>query len=219
MNGDVQIQADVLAELKWDARVDPAEVGVTVTDGIVTLAGTVGSYAERVAAQEASHRVPGVRDVANDLEVRLPDTLMRTDSEIARAVRWALEWDVMVPDQHIQSTVTQGWVMLDGTVQQWTQRDDAERAVRNLTGVHGVTNNVRVRSVAEGSSEQVRAEIEQALARWGFAGRIEVAVHDGTARVHGTVHSWVEKEAVFGLVRSTVGVHAVEDHVRVELAL
>jgi osmotically-inducible protein OsmY len=141
-NTDIELQEHVLEELKWDARVDPADVGVTVDDGIITLAGTVGSYAERVAADEAAHRVCGVRDVANELEVRLPDILQRTDTEIARAVRWALEWDVFVPDEHIQSSVSNGWVTLEGAVEKPTQRADAERAVRNLAGVHGVINDI-----------------------------------------------------------------------------
>jgi osmotically-inducible protein OsmY len=145
---DMQIQQGVLDELKWDARVDPASVGVTVDDGIVTLGGTVGSYAERMAADEATHRVPGVRDVANELEVRLPDTLQRTDTEIARAVRWALEWDVFVPDQLIGSSVSNGWVTLEGTVEKARQRHDVERAVRNLAGVRGVTNHISVEASA-----------------------------------------------------------------------
>lgn len=139
---DIELQKAVLEELRWDARIDPADVGVTVDDSIVMLAGTVRSYAERVAADEAAHRVDGVRDVANELEVRLPDILQRTDTEIARAVRWALEWDVLVPDERIQSSVSNGWVTLQGTVDKPTQREDAERAIRNLAGVRGVVNDI-----------------------------------------------------------------------------
>jgi osmotically-inducible protein OsmY len=132
----------VLDELKWDARIDPASIGVTVDDGIVS------SYVERMAADEAAHRVPGVRDVANELEVRLPDTLRSPDAEIARAVRSALEWDVFVPDQLIGSSVSNGWVTLEGTVEKARQRHDAERAVRNLAGVRGVTNHITVETSA-----------------------------------------------------------------------
>jgi osmotically-inducible protein OsmY len=115
---------------------------VTVDDGIVTLAGTVASYAQRVAADEAAHRVRGVQDVAIELEVRLPGILQRTDTEIARAVRWALEWDVLVPDEHIQSSVSNGWVTLAGAADKRTQREDAERAIPNLAGVRGVINDI-----------------------------------------------------------------------------
>lgn len=128
---DIQIQESVLAELKWDARVDPASVGVTVDDGLVNLAGTVASYVKRMAADEAAHRVASVRAVANELEVRLPDVLQRTDTDIARAVRWALEWDVFVSDQHIRSSVSHGWVTLEGSVDKPRQRSDAERTISN----------------------------------------------------------------------------------------
>ena len=134
---DTQIHRDVLEELKWDSRVDETEVGVEVEGGVVTLTGTVTSWAKRMAAQEAARRVFGVLDVANDITVKVPGGLTRTDTEIARAVRSALEWDVFVPAETISSTVSEGWVTLDGTVERWSHRDDAERAVRNLTGVKG----------------------------------------------------------------------------------
>jgi osmotically-inducible protein OsmY len=166
---DIQLQEQVLNELKWDARVDPADVGVTVDDGVVTLAGTVGSYAERMAANEAAHRVRGVRDVANELEVRLPDILQRTDTEIARAVRWALEWDVLVPDERIQSSVSNGWVTLEGTVDKPTQREDAERAVRNLAGVRGVTNDITNLGATPGAAH-TNAPVGHALSAAGPRG-------------------------------------------------
>src|SRR5262245_26051214 len=102
---DSQIQQEVLQELKWDTRVEETEVGVEVDQGVVTLTGTVSSYAKRLAAQEAAHRVIGVLDVANDIQVKVPGGLTRTDTEIAQAVRRALEWDIWVPDGRIQSTI------------------------------------------------------------------------------------------------------------------
>src|ERR1700675_3922900 len=110
---DTQIHHDVLEELKWDSRVDETEVGLQVASGVVTLTGTVTSWAKRVAAQEAAHRVIGVLDVANDLRVKVPGGLTRTDTEIAQAVRRALEWDVFVPEEKITSTVADGFVTLD----------------------------------------------------------------------------------------------------------
>ena len=113
---DTQIHHDVIEELKWDSRVDETEVGVQVAAGVVTLTGTVTSWAKRVAAQEAARRVIGVLDVANDLKVKAAGGLSRTDTEIAQAVRQALEWDVFVPNEKITSTVTDGWVTLEGPV-------------------------------------------------------------------------------------------------------
>jgi BON domain len=97
---DSQIQQEVLRELKWDTRVEETEVGVTVERGIVTLTGTLAGYGKKLAAQEAAHRVFGVLDVANDIQVRVPGNMARTDAEIAQAVRNALEWDVWVTEDH-----------------------------------------------------------------------------------------------------------------------
>ena len=134
----------MLEELKWDSRVDETEVGVQVASGVVTLTGTVTSWAKRVAAQEAARRVIGVLDVANDISVKTPGGFVHSDTEIAQAVRQTLEWDVFVPNEKITSTVTDGWVTLEGSVDRWSQRDDAERAVRNLTGVKMVVNKITV---------------------------------------------------------------------------
>ena len=161
---DAQIHHDVLEELKWDSRVDETEVGVQVASGVVTLTGSVTSWAKRVAAQEAAHRVIGVLDVANDIKVKAAGGLARTDTEIAQAARRALEWDVFVPEAKITSTVTDGWVTLEGAVDTWSQRNAAERAVRNLSGVKLVLNKITVKPTKP-VPEDVRRAIEQALDR------------------------------------------------------
>ena len=134
---DDQIQLDVLDELKWDARVQPNEIGVAVKDGIVTLLGWVDSYTKRWAAEEAAHRVRGVKAVVNDIEIRLPVTSERSDADIAAAAVRALEWDAFVPVEKIDVTVTKGWVTLQGEVEWQYQKQDAERVVRRLSGVWG----------------------------------------------------------------------------------
>src|SRR3977135_4477908 len=131
---DTQIQNDVLAELKWEPRVAPNEVGVTVKDGVITLTGWVDSYTKRWAAEEAAHRVRGVKAVANDIEVRLSKADERTDSDIAAAAVRALAWDAFVPIDRLDVTVSQGWVTLKGEVEWQYQKQDAERAVRRLAG-------------------------------------------------------------------------------------
>jgi len=214
---DTQIHRDVLEELRWDSRVDETEVGVEVDAGVVTLTGTVTSWAKRLAAQEAARRVIGVLDVANDIKVKVPGGFARNDTEIAQAVRRALEWDVYVPEDKIASTVTDGRVTLEGTVERWSQRDDAERAIRNLTGVKAVTNKITVKS-AQPVAEDVRKSIEQALERRAEreARRIQVDVRDGVATVTGAVHSWAERKSVLAAARFTPGVRTVEDHLRTE---
>jgi osmotically-inducible protein OsmY len=214
---DTQLHRDVLEELRWDSRVDETEVGVQVNAGVVTLSGTVTSWAKRLAAQEAVRRVIGVLDVANDTKVKVPGSHARTDTEIAQAVRRALEWDVYVPDAKISSTVVDGWVTLEGAVDSWSQRADAERAVRNLTGVRAVINKITV-AAAKAASQDVSKSIEQALERRAEreAKRIQVDVRDGVATLTGSVHSWAERKSVVAAARFTPGVRGVEDHLRVE---
>ena len=177
---DAQIHRHIIEELTWDPRVDETEVGVEVEAGVVTLTGTVTSWAKRLAAQEAARRVAGVKDVANDIAVKTPGGLFRTDTEIAQAVRRTLEWDVFVPDERIVSTVSDGYVTLEGAVDSLSQRDDAERAVRNLTGVKAVANKIRITTPAS-LNDTVGQAIERALERRAErqARQIHVDVHDG----------------------------------------
>ena len=214
---DSEIQQAVRRELAWDTRVRETGVGVEVDGGVVTLKGTVESWGERLAAQEAAHRVAGVLDVANDLEVRIRRGTERSDGEIAHAVRHALEWDVFVPDERIRSTVSDGWVTLEGDVDCWSEREDAERAVRNLAGVCGVSNDIEVKP-PEASVGDVRRSIEEALERQAVreARRIVLDVHGGEVTVSGTVHSWAERQAAIGAAKGTPGVRKVVDLLRIE---
>jgi osmotically-inducible protein OsmY len=217
VKADSQIQREVLQELKWDTRVEETEVGVEVDQGVVTLTGTVSSYAKKLAAQEAAHRVEGVLDVANDVQVKIPGGFTRTDTEVAQAVRHALEWDVLVPDKRIRSTVGSGWVTLEGTVERLGEREDAERAVRNLGGVAGVINKIVV-AVPAVDSEAIHQTIEQALKRRAKreADRIQIGVVEGTVTLTGRVRSWSEKEALVGAVSHAPGVRRLENHLRVD---
>jgi osmotically-inducible protein OsmY len=214
---DSVIQQAILRELKWDTRVEATDIGVAVNGGVVTLTGAVSSWGKRLAAQDAAHRVAHVLDVANDLEVRLPGTIQKTDTEIAKAVRQALEWDVFVPDARIRSTVSHGGVTLEGDVDCSTEREDAGRAIRNLAGVVGVINRIEIKP-PKASTLEVRDHIEHALARQAQreATRIELEVRDATVTVSGRVHSWAEREAVLGAAKGTRGVEKVESHLRIE---
>lgn len=214
---DSEIQQAVLRELKWDSRVEQTEVGVTVQHGIVTLTGIVDSYAKKMAAQEAAHRVFGVLDVANDLQVRAVGSMARTDGEIAKAVRNALEWDIWVNEERISSTVSNGFVTLEGDVNLLRERDDVERTVRRLAGVRGVDNRIRVKPVSL-KAEDVREAIEAALERRAEreARHIKVEVHDSGVKLSGPVRSWAEKRAILGVVSHAPGVQAVEEYLYVD---
>ncbi|HYQ46590.1 MAG TPA: BON domain-containing protein [Polyangiaceae bacterium] len=218
MRTDAEIKQAVLHELKWDTHVDDAHVAVGVDQGVVTLTGRVPSWAQRVAAQKAAHRIAGVLDVANDLLVRPQATLGHSDTEIAQAVRSALKWSVFVPDTRITSTVSDGRVTLEGEVDYLAQREDAEKAVRNLAGVCGVINAVQVIPPRAVAPSDVRSAIAAALERRTEreVGRIHLDVQDGRVTVSGTVHTWAEHETVLGAAKGTPGVRSIDDQLRIE---
>jgi osmotically-inducible protein OsmY len=214
---DEEIRNNVLFQLDWDSRLKQSEVRVTVKKGAVALTGTVDSYARKLAAQKAAHRVPGVLDVANDIDVKVTGGLRRTDPEIARAIRHALEWDVLVPSYKIHSTVTNGWVTLEGDVEYYIERADAERAVAHLPGVRGVTNKIQVCAIPI-EPERVKSLIEDVLERRADreANRIRVSVDEGDVTLTGAVKSWDEKKAILGAVGHAPGVKMIHDHLFID---
>lgn len=216
VKSDLEIQKEVLQELRWDTRVKPTEIGVEVDKGVVTLTGTVDSYAKKIAAREAAHRVFGARDVADDVRVKLPGTLKKTDTEIAKAVRLALEWDAFVNDVNVQTTVADGWVTLEGTVDSLREKDDAERAVRRLNFVVGVTDRLKVKKTKADAAE-LRRSIEKALERQAErdASRVHVQVDDGKIVLGGHVGAWGQRAAVLDAVRHAEGVQTVKDELSV----
>ena len=214
---DYEIKQQVLRELKWDSRIAWAQIGVNVREGLVTLTGAVNTYAKKGAAQQAAHRVAGVLDVANEIEVKPTGTFAHTDQEIARAVRHTLEWDALVPDERIQSTVSDGWVTLEGDVDLWREREDAERTVLRLAGVVGVINKITIVPRAI-NPEELREEIEEALETRADreADHFRIEVRNGAVELWGRVHSWQEKRAVVGSIGHLPGVMAVKEHLRVD---
>ena len=213
---DIEIQREVYQELSWDSRVDRSDIGVQVDGGIVTLTGSVDSYAHRIAARDAARRVVGVLDVADNVQVRFPGSVERTDTDIAKAVRATLEWNAFVPHDKILSTVSDGFVTLEGEVSTLREKTDAEAAVRNLAGVHGVHNSILVVS-ARNDPRRLREAIEAALERQAerLAGRIRVEVSGGTVSLEGTARTWPEKQAILGVVSHAPGVHEVRDRLTV----
>ena len=210
---DEQIQKDVLAELKWDARVAPNEIGVAVKDGIVTLTGMVDSFAKKWAAEEAAHRVRGVKAVANDIKVKLPISSERTDDDIARAVVHGLEWDAFIPINRLDVTVSQGWVTLKGDVEWQYQKQDAERVVRRIEGVKGVSNLITVKPGV--LPTELKQKIEEALIRSAKtdAQRIVVETQGSKVILKGTVRSWAEREEAEQVAWNAPGVTEVDNRI------
>jgi osmotically-inducible protein OsmY len=212
---DKEIQQEVLRELEWEPQVNSTEIGVAVKDGIITLSGFVDSYVKKYNAERAAKRVYGVKAVANDLEVKLPSGAERTDPEIAQAAVKALESRFMVPHDQIKVTVRNGWITLEGTVKWQFQKQAAESAVRQLTGVKGITNMIEVRPPV--SAADVKAKIEEALRRSAEldARRITVETEGSKITLRGTVRAWAEREAAERAAWSAPGVTSVEDLITV----
>jgi osmotically-inducible protein OsmY len=212
---DAQIQSDVLAELKWEPRVQPNEIGVAVKNGVVTLTGWVDSYTKRWAAEDAAHRVRGVKAVANDIEVRLSSADERTDADIAAAAVRALEWDAFIPVDKVDITVSKGWVTLKGEVEWQYQKQDAERVIRRLTGVTGLTNLITVEPRVAAS--ELKEKIEKALVRSveTDAKRITVEVDGDAVILKGTVKSWAEREEAEREAWAAPGVASVDNRITI----
>ncbi len=214
---DGEIQRLVLDELRWDPRVHASDIGVQVKQGAVTLTGRVTSLGKQVAAIRAAHRVKGVLGVFDELEVPAPESGAPRDSDLGHAVREALRWNVFVDEGSVHSTVSGGWVTLEGEVSDWFQRDAAVRVVRDLAGVRGLTNLLTVKRPTV-EAEVIRAAIDSALDRQADhePERIAVGVKNGVVRLTGAVRSWSEKRAVERACGFTGGVVRVENQLVID---
>lgn len=213
---DSRLQQDVLDELDFEPSINAAHIGVTADKGVITLSGHVGSYAEKVAAEEAARRVRGVHAIAQEIEVRHPSDKKTSDDEIAGRALSILRWNAVVPDEDIQIKVQDGWVTLLGEVEWQFQRVAAESGIRRLSGVAGVINQITLRSRIE--PKDVESRIEEALKR---SAEVEAhAIHvsslgGGKVALEGKVHDWQEREAVKRAAWSAPGVLAIEDRLQI----
>lgn len=210
---DTALRERVEHQLDWEPAVTSTNVGVAAHDGVVTLTGYVENYAEKMAAERVTKRTYGVRAIANDIQVK--PLLKVTDSEIAAKAVIALQSRVDVPAEHIKVMVKEGWITLEGDVDWYYQKQAAERAVKFLLGVKGVTNVIRVKPRV--SSLDVRNKIEEALKRNAEldARRISVTSSDGKVTLGGNVRSWMEKDEAETAAWAAPGVTQVKNEISV----
>lgn len=215
IRSDADIQQDVLEELSWDPHITVSDIGVSAKEGIVTLTGLVDNYLVRLAAQSAALRVRGVHAVANDIEVRLHTSAERTDGDLALAALYALKWDAAIQTDKLDVTVSHGYVTLKGEVEWPFQREAAERVVRRLAGVRGVTNWVTVAPHA--TPGDIKQKIERALVRNATtdANRIQVEVAGHTATLRGQVRSFAEKLAAERTALAAQGITTVNNEIKI----
>ena len=209
MKTDAQLKTDVTNELEWDPSIRASQVGVAVQNGVVTLTGHLETFAEKHAVERAVQRVQGVKALAIELDVKLSPDHRRSDSEIAQAAEAALRWHALVPADRVRVKVEKGWVWLDGELDWEFQRQAAQKAMRTLTGVVGVSNGITLKpSVTPGD---VKLRIHDALARHAEreARNIEVLVNGSTVTLRGRVDTWADRAAAQGAAWSAPGIGLV----------
>ena len=212
---DSQLQQDVLDELDFEPSVSAAQIGVTAKNGVITLSGHAGSFAEKIAAEEAARRVNGVHAIAQEIEVRYPSDKKTADDEIAARALSIMKWNAVVPYDKVQVKVQDGWVTLLGEVEWQFQRAAAESGIRRLSGVAGILNEITLKPRPE--PVDVKHKIEEALRRSAEveAKSIQVtSLGDGKIALEGKVHDWQERDAVKRAAWSTAGVSAIEDRLQ-----
>lgn len=215
-HSDADIQKDIITEFRWEPSLRDDDIGVAVRDGVVTLAGFVDSYADKWKAESVASKVKGVKAIANDLEVKIPSSSQRADPDIARAAIDALKWNTSVPPDRIKVKVEKGWITLEGNVDWYYQKEAAERAVRYLTGVKGVSNLVMVKPTP--APTDVKQRIKDALQRGAQfdAERITVEIDGNKATLKGTVRSYAEFRDAERAARNAPGITEVENKLTVD---
>jgi osmotically-inducible protein OsmY len=203
----------VRSELEWDPKVDQTHIGVAAADGAVTLTGYVMSHPQEHAAVRAAERIHGVRAVADELEVWLPQPLERNDTEIAEAISRQGQSNMLIP-QSVSAEVKNGAVTLRGEVEWAFQRDDAAEAIRHLAGVRSVKNDITVKPSSNADSGEITERVEDAIGRQANLDAHSISVvttEDGTVHLQGRVRSLAESRAAVQTAEAAPGVKVVEN--------
>ena len=193
MWSDDELQQHVVDELAWDPSIGADRIGVAVKNGVATLTGRLGSYAQRWRAATAALRICGITGVVNQLTVDLPPTNRPTDEKIAAAAWHALAWNAVVPRNRVRVSVEDGCVTLAGEVEWKYQSLAAEAAIRDMLGVVDLVNLIEVKPTTE--PRDVTRQIEAAVRRRvrNGADGVSVIVNGRTVTLCGRLGSWRDR--------------------------
>ena len=212
---DMKLKKAIEEELEWEPSVSAEHIGVAVEDGVVTLTGYVRTYAEKLAAENVTRRIKGVRGIAEEIEVRFLSDKKTADDQIAKRALDVIEWASTIPSDAVQVMVRNGVVTLTGNVDWFYQKDDAEAAVRKLSGVRAVINDIKIKQKPQAGD--IKLKIESALKRNADleAQSIKVSVNNGRVTLDGKVKAWYERDLAERTAWSAPGVTAVEDRIQI----
>ena len=221
---DTEIKTDLLSELKYDPSLKVTDIGVLVKDGTVTLNGYATSFDEKLAAVHAVKRVAGVVAIADDIELHIPDANHRTDGEIAAAAAHKIEWATTIPKGTVEIVVRNGWIILEGEVEWWYQKNAAETVVRSISGVRGVSSSISIKptdkiaAVGMGIEAAIVGVASPSENRNAMldASKIRVEIVGSKVILHGTVRTLAQREEAERIAWAAQGVFSVEDHLAVK---
>lgn len=216
MKSDVEIQKDVMSQLKWEPALNASSIGVAVNNGIVTLSGQVDTYYQKMAAEKAAKKISGVRGIAEDIQIGISPYYRKSDTEIAESVLNSLKWHSAVPEDRLKVKVEDGVVTLEGEVTWDYQRTSAKNAVANLLGVKNVINNIFVKPKITVSDVKVKINAAFHRAATIDSDKISVDVDGTKVILRGKVTSYAEKEDAINAAWCAPGMTSVVSFLEVE---
>jgi osmotically-inducible protein OsmY len=219
MRTDLELQRDVIEELKWESSIKASDIGVSVTNSVVTLSGYVDSFTKKKAAEKAALRVAGVTAVAEDIVVRLGASDKKSDTEVAQAIITAIRWNNIIDENKIKVKVESGWVTLEGEVDWSFEKNAIEHSIENLIGVRGISNLITISSKLK--TTDIKQKITAAFHRSATldANNIIVESVGNTIILKGVVRSYAEKQDALRVAWNAPGVIKVDNKLIVDVPM